>query len=434
MGKGQIRSLILIVAIAVVAASRFSVSGAERADIRVHIDLRIEFQDVRSGSLSLLIIDGTGWNRSFTQEDWPRADLIANPNMRMVMDNLSRSSDEGLDLFGSVLDCGGGEVISNETVAFSRDGQRIGMMYTARFELSGGGRRADFRYLRFLEGVSLPKVDRDDLESLARYERAQDEMRKVSLAIEIAPPADANLDFQWDGTYHSRSPDGEHLAFTSDLLEFMDHGHRFAMIGYPFLSPGMMIWVASATSLAGAILLGLAWWRRRFERWGLIFPGIGCFLVIVPLWMYIRPYLNPYGTFDGGIGSMAVIILVYTSGMHFMPSGKKGRELPVAEAEQEVQREYEMPRVIYVDRPVIIRERPRRDPVEEMDPYAVLGLPRTASDDEVERAYREQVLRYHPDRYGESPEWVREAAMIETRRRNDAYERIRSGKGPPLSS
>jgi hypothetical protein len=66
------------------------------------------------------------------------------------------------------------------------------------------------------------------------------------------------------------------------------------------------------------------------------------------------------------------------------------------------------------------------------DPYAVLGVSPDASDDEIKRAYRELVRKYHPDNYRDNP--LSELAEQKMKEINDAYdriERIRSGKEPP---
>jgi hypothetical protein len=56
----------------------------------------------------------------------------------------------------------------------------------------------------------------------------------------------------------------------------------------------------------------------------------------------------------------------------------------------------------------------------ELDPYAVLGVSRNATDAEIKSAYRELVAKYHPDRHGGNPlEDLAAAKMAEI---NRAYE------------
>lgn len=60
------------------------------------------------------------------------------------------------------------------------------------------------------------------------------------------------------------------------------------------------------------------------------------------------------------------------------------------------------------------------------DPHAVLGVARNASPDEITRAYREQMKRYHPDRVadlGEDLQKVAHEKAVEIRR---AYEELRT--------
>ena len=37
------------------------------------------------------------------------------------------------------------------------------------------------------------------------------------------------------------------------------------------------------------------------------------------------------------------------------------------------------------------------------DPYTVLNIPSTATDEEVKKAYRELARKYHPDNYHDNP-------------------------------
>ena len=56
------------------------------------------------------------------------------------------------------------------------------------------------------------------------------------------------------------------------------------------------------------------------------------------------------------------------------------------------------------------------------DPYAVLGVPKTASLDEVKKAYRELAKKYHPDNYINNP--LADLAEEKMKEINEAYDAI----------
>lgn len=63
------------------------------------------------------------------------------------------------------------------------------------------------------------------------------------------------------------------------------------------------------------------------------------------------------------------------------------------------------------------------------DPYTVLGVSRTASDDELKKAYRELARKYHPDNYHDNP--IADLAQEKMKEINEAYDEIikeREGK------
>ena len=64
------------------------------------------------------------------------------------------------------------------------------------------------------------------------------------------------------------------------------------------------------------------------------------------------------------------------------------------------------------------------------DPYVTLGVPRNASEDEIKRAYRELVRKYHPDNYANNPlADLAEEKMKEINEAYDAIEKERSSGG-----
>ena len=64
------------------------------------------------------------------------------------------------------------------------------------------------------------------------------------------------------------------------------------------------------------------------------------------------------------------------------------------------------------------------------DPYVVLGVSRTASDEEIKKKYRELARKYHPDNYANNP--LADLAQEKMKQINEAYDVVtkeRAGGG-----
>ncbi|MCI9120509.1 MAG: DnaJ domain-containing protein [Oscillibacter sp.] len=61
------------------------------------------------------------------------------------------------------------------------------------------------------------------------------------------------------------------------------------------------------------------------------------------------------------------------------------------------------------------------------DPYQVLGIPESAADEEVKRAYRDLARKYHPDNYHDNP--LADLAQEKMKEINAAYEEINKRRG-----
>ena len=63
------------------------------------------------------------------------------------------------------------------------------------------------------------------------------------------------------------------------------------------------------------------------------------------------------------------------------------------------------------------------------DPYKVLGIERSATDEEVKKAYRRLAMKYHPDKVEGMGEEVKKKAEAQFREINEAYEQIKAARG-----
>ena len=67
-----------------------------------------------------------------------------------------------------------------------------------------------------------------------------------------------------------------------------------------------------------------------------------------------------------------------------------------------------------------------------MNPYEVLGVPENASEEEIKKAYKELVKKYHPDKYQDNP--LADLAEEKLQEVNEAYDMLMKNRNSGSSS
>jgi hypothetical protein len=389
----------------------------------VILDLSLEFDSPSSGHLDFYM--GTGPGRDLVRVDEPdlNISLSDNENLKKVYENLIENGREDDDLFGSVLDAKGSPMIENFTIYSLVYKGYFALSFSASFEFPDNLSRVEYTPFPFLYRIRTSDVD--SITSLRDRLREEDELRDISISMEVELEKGLSIQKRSDDTGHWRTPLREGLSMKTNMFLFTKEKNDIAVSDHPLLSPFGTFLITITILILSGIVLYISWRRHRFAGFGWILPGTALAISICMPVMFFLPWISLYS-----LGGMTILIpgilLLLTVGVTLIVH--PGEKLIEYKDEIRNIRKVTPPKIVYVDRPVYIRVN-SGEGSREIDPYEVLEIPEDATLVDVEKAYRLKALEYHPDKYERSPKRIHLAAVKEMENVNRAYEYLKERLG-----
>jgi len=171
----------------------------------------------------------------------------------------------------------------------------------------------------------------------------------------------------------------------------------------------------------------MIWYRNRFKGRGLILPFFTVFFSIFVWSGYYYPGLSIYSLgavtyyFISGSFILLVIMCLFVDPK---PKNLKGYD--------EMRDEERIKEVKRVKIPIgnFMKSNITAPAAEDgRSHYEVLGIEENASPDEIKKAYFGKMKDYHPDKYQDAPEKIRESADKEASLINEAYDNLVAASG-----
>lgn len=387
-------------------------------DFYVYMKLDLKFTSSEKGELELYF--GTDHPRQLAEVGNFSTDIERYDNkfLNTIYENFTKHQDSNKTLFATALRSSSGVELRNVRFAMQNSTDYFGLSFSCDFEFPDSDIR-EYTYLDGFRKLNLGGYDTDEL--TAALFRNVDRVR-IKMSIELTD--DLSLGKENDGTYHKRGIREESIDLTTTLTSTSLLSNRFTVDETPLKTPTILFGFISIALTGGIILLAIIWKVNRFRNVGLILPLASFIPGSIMVILFFLPNLSYYGLHGVDIYIWGMIFLsmiglskVINPSISIM-SFDKEREI---ERKKRRPRKIEKPRVVYIER---IVHKPIREKKEEIDPYEVLGIKRTSDHAKVKKAYLKLVKEYHPDRFNDAPERIRDSATKEMEKINKAYETI----------
>lgn len=414
------------VAVTILLAISFLLTVPGQADgsqgDQIMVRLSVEFEENNRGSIEFSM----GNIIPSSLEETDKVPLYGTPYKNDNMDRLLKTfRTRGRDnesYFRMVLNPEG-DVTLEDTAFYERvERNYFVIRMVTNFTCSSKGIDAEYTFLDLVKRVD-DQIGRENGESLIDYNlRRIRELDRINVKLEIKLAEGLSMTTIPRLSGHSRAMSSESLSETMGSEEIISGTNELKVYDHVLLSPGFAFFSAVFYLLIGSGLLGFIWYRNRFRGVGLILPIITILSLIFLLFNYTTPSINFNALGSATVWIWGVVSLGLVIACNYVNPKPRFRSY---DEEVKDQPRLKMPKVVYVDRQVLVEKRVRMTEEEAMDPYEVLEVSKRATFEEIEKAYKSKVKEYHPDKFDGTPKRIHEAARKETERLNMAYDKLK---------
>ena len=399
----------------------------------VKMELQVDFDTTVSGEIYLFFgttekdememvgpenVDNVGVDNDVLTYVW---------NWFFMNHSISDLSDENMSaIISGILDPGKTLIPVEPNITFYCDGKNVGVALISGFEVNHVSSKMEYTYLEFMHHEDLA----DDAEFGKWKSKYWDDKDYVRMNVKIRSHDPISMTFSEESIDHRRTRKGECMGFETTYIKFIMESNRIQVHDSFYKSPSFVYKIFFVTVLLGYPALIIIWLRNRFRGRGLILPMVTLAYSIF-IWVgYYFPGLSLYdlGGITYHIIAGAFILMVISC--HFInpkPGGSKGyEEMKKEEGKMEKVSKIKIPMATYIRTAL-----ENRKPLDGRDEYEILTIERGASVDEIKKAYIERIKEYHPDKYQDAPEKIKEAAEREASLINEAYENLMKAHNAP---
>jgi len=333
-------------------------------------------------------------------------------------------NDSMVEVTGGVLHPGKDMELREPSITVYAGGENMGIEMETYFEVPGAGSKVEYEYLKFLHKGDLAK----DPNVQNQYSKWIDNKDYVKMKVEIDCSDTASMTFAEEDTAHLRSRNGEEYEKKTTYTQFILDENELMLHGEGYKSPSTIFNVFVAVVSVGYVGLAAIWFLNRFKGRGLILPG-ATIIYSGLVWLgYFLPGISIYSIGATTFYIISAVFIGSVAACYFF--NPRPREFEGYDKMKEEELEsVKIPEVEIPDVDEFLAQNEVESERGGRDHYEVLGVDRSASADEVKKAYLSRIKEYHPDKYQDAPERIRMAAEEEASTINDAYEDLMKALG-----